>query len=267
MKRFGVLCGLPRSGSTLLCSILNQHPRIYASSTSPLPYVVSAASAAFTNAPETKSELLTNPDTDARVNRAVDGLVRGWYGDEHDVVIDKGRWWGSLSLQIKAIYPDAPIICCVRDPRAVFGSIEKQHAKNPLLDDANSPQERTQYARADRMFSPEGIVGQCIVYVEDLLRRRPKNLTFVEYEALVADPAATMRRLYADIVVEPHEHDFENITCTAIDADGLYLNKFPHTHEQTIEMRESDWSRYLASDLAGVIITRYPGYCRAFGYV
>jgi len=36
MKTLFFLSGLPRSGSTLLGSLLNQHPEIYATPTSPL---------------------------------------------------------------------------------------------------------------------------------------------------------------------------------------------------------------------------------------
>ena len=36
MKQFVMLSGLPRSGSSVLCSMLNQHPDIYASTTSPV---------------------------------------------------------------------------------------------------------------------------------------------------------------------------------------------------------------------------------------
>ena len=36
MKNFIMLSGLPRSGSTVLSSLLNQHPDIFVSTTSPL---------------------------------------------------------------------------------------------------------------------------------------------------------------------------------------------------------------------------------------
>jgi sulfotransferase len=40
MKKLHLIAGLPRSGSTLLCNILNMNPNFYATPTSPLIDVI-----------------------------------------------------------------------------------------------------------------------------------------------------------------------------------------------------------------------------------
>ena len=56
-KKINVICGLPRSGSTLLCNILNQNPDFHASSTSPLAQTLGALSQFLSTSPEVKSDL------------------------------------------------------------------------------------------------------------------------------------------------------------------------------------------------------------------
>ena len=60
MESFNVVCGLPRSGSTLLCNLLNQNPEVYASSTSIVPVILGSTSNIISNSPEFKSLLIRN---------------------------------------------------------------------------------------------------------------------------------------------------------------------------------------------------------------
>lgn len=268
MAGFNVICGLPRSGSTLLCNILNQNPRFHASSTSALSYGVNALTQLWSNSPEVKSDLHNDKvGTELRLKYALSGMITGWYAHRTEpVIFDKGRSWCTASLILKQLYPDSVIIACVRDLRAVFGSCEKQHKVNPLLDDSPDPMQRTQYSRADRMFAPNGVIGSCVVGVEDLLRRRPKGLVFVQYESLVKSPKTVLQEVYAELGEDYYKHDFTDVANTADDVDALYLCKFPHTGDGPVEPRPDDWQEHVAPDLAQQIMQRYQGYNRAFSY-
>lgn len=240
--KFHVLCGMPRSGSTMLASLLNQNPRFHASSTSALPYVMESISVRLSNTPEVKSDLAADREAaEARLVRASRAYLHAWYDDVAPVVFDKARSWSTSALLLEQLVPDAKMIVLVRDPRAVFASIERQHARFPLLDVAQTPVERTVYDRASKLFAPEGIIGQCIVGVEDLLRRRLPSLVLVHYEHLVAEPEMVLRRIYQEIGEEYYAHDFVNIKNTATDLDVMYFNKFPHDGSGPVEVREDYW--------------------------
>ena len=260
---------MPRSGSTMLCSLLNQNPRFYASSTSCLAQTVRSVSALWSRAPEIKSDLLHDKDAaEARMGRATRGLIEGWYADEADrVVFDKGRLWNYNALLLRHLFPTATLIVCVRDLRNIFASIERHHETNPILDEASVPRERTVYTRADTMFGPEGLVGQPIVGVEDLLRRRLPFVEVVQFESLVANPRLAMDRIYAAIGEEPYDHDYDRVASTATDADALYLNKYPHHYADGPVRDPGDpWRQTVPSDIAQLLIDRFPAYNRAFGY-
>lgn len=268
--RFNVLTGLPRSGSTLICNLLNQNPKFFASSTSCVPQLVNSLSFNWSNSPEIKGMLATDTEgTNKRMRHTARSMVEAWYAQEgKEVVFDKSRAWASSSLLLQDVFPEAKIIVTIRDLRNVFASVEKQHRKNPMLDEANNLVEKTIYNRADRMFGPEGLIGAPILGIEDLARRRPNGVIYVMYEAFSQNPQVAMDRIYQELGEEPFRHDFDNVVNVATDPDALYLNKYPHKGEGKIEPCDPDeWKKYLSPDLGSTIMTRFADFNRFFGYV
>jgi sulfotransferase len=169
---------------------------------------------------------------------------------------------------LKKIYPSAKIIVTVRDLRAVFASIEKQHRKNPLVDISGDGISKGIYQTADAMFAPTGMIGHCIEGIMDLIRRKPEGVVYVAYEAFSQNPGAIMGRIYDAIGEAPYKHDFDNVVNTAIDCDGHYLNKYPHKGEGKIEpCNTNEWKDYISPDLAQTIMQRFAAFNQFFGYV
>lgn len=269
MKSFNVISGLPRSGSTLLCNILNQNPDFYAGSTSPLPELIGS----FTKTASTCSEIvsaLTNDteQTTKKLQKMISSMIFEWYSDKDKIVFDKSRGWSFNSLLLQNMFQNIKIIVTVRDLRSIFGSIEKQHRKNPIFDLAQNPNQKTIHNRADAMLSPEGVIGQCVIGIEDVLARTPQNVFIMQYEAFTLDPSTKMRELYQFLEIEYYDHTFEDIKGTAEDVDALYLNKFPHEGIGTIKpTNRNEWQQYVPNDLAQLIGQRYPSYNQRFGYM
>lgn len=266
---FHVVTGLPRSGSTLLCNILNQNPAFHASSTSVLPQTLATLSGLWSNSPEIKSDLINDRDrTNERMLRGMRALVEEWYADQGDkLVFDKGRGWALNALLLKQLYPESRILVTVRDLRAVFGSVEKQHRANPILDHAGTILQKALYTRADQMFSAEGLIGGPIAGVEDLVRRQLPGVMIVQYEALSKNPGFVLDKVYAELGCEPFEHDFNNVEATSTDVDALYLDKFEHRGNGKVEPAEtSDWQKFVSPDLGTTIMQRFPFYNKAFSY-
>lgn len=262
--KFHAITGLPRSGSTLLCNVLAQNPKFYASSTSVIAPSVAGLTNLWSNSPEVKSDLAHDKDrTEKRLQRTLKAMIDCWYVDEKSkTVFDKSRGWAMHSLVLQQIYPQAKIIAMVRDLRSVFASIEKQHRKNPILDHTTG---QPIAGRADQMFSPDGMIGGPVMGVLDLIARQPPGMVVIQYETFVQNPQMIMEKLYAELGEKPCEHDFEAVKNTATDLDALYLNKFPHEGSGKIEPGEG-WQEYVPSGLASQIMGRFPNYNQAFGY-
>jgi sulfotransferase len=203
-------------------------------------------------------------ETEQRMNKSMTNLVEGWYeGKGKEVIFDKSRGWNTNHLMLKHLYPSAKIIVCVRDLRNVYSSVEKQHRKNPLLDGSI----KTIYEKADKMFSPDGMLGGCIQGVEDIIRR-DVDAIYVKYEALAANPDKIMRQVY-DYIDEDYymEHNFDNVENVSIDCDGFYLNKFPHLGCGKVSPGDpKEYEKFLAPDLAKTIYDRFESYNKFFNY-
>lgn len=270
MKSFNVVTGMPRSGSTLLCNVLNQNPKFYASSTSPLAGFVGAAGNYFTYAAEFKNMLINNgEESEMRLKASVDAFLYEWYnGKDKEVIFDKSRAWASNALALRDIIPDSLIIVMVRDLRSIFGSVEKQHRRSPILDEAVNLQEKSVFSRADVMFSPQGLIGAPLLGVEDLCARQLPNVLFVSYEIFSSNPELILDRIYSKLEVDMFKHDLNDVKNVAEDVDGMYLNKYPHEGSGKIQppSNPEEWREYVPEGLANNLMAAFPRYNQMFGY-
>jgi len=268
MKALNAIAGVPRSGSTLLCNILNQNPAFHATDTSAIPEIMGTLTSTISINAEIQGLLAVDSEkTEQRIREAMRALVSSWYSEMDKVVFDKSRGWAFHGVLLADLFPEAKIIATVRDLRNVFGSIEKQHRKAPFFDMATNPMDKTIMQRADVMMSPTGMIGTCVVGLQDLISRCPKRVHVVRFESLAHDPKTNLSEIYEFLELEPYEHDFDNIENVSNEPDHLYLNKFPHNGDGKVEKTDRNaWQEYLTPDLAQMIHSRYPDYNKLFGY-
>ena len=83
------ISGLPRSGSTLLCNVLNQNPRFNASSTSELPAFLSSITHQWTNSIDVKNELnMDKEKTEEKMLRTMRAYTNAWLHSDKEVVFE-----------------------------------------------------------------------------------------------------------------------------------------------------------------------------------
>jgi len=267
MKEFHVITGMLRSGSTLLCNLLNQNERNFASSTSGLCNVLAAATSALSISDEVRSELIVSKEGALeKVRRVQRGIIESWYEDlpEGTIIFDKSRGWSAHALLLNRILPEAKLIVMVRDIKGVVASIEKQHRKTAELE-PNMAEAHTFTQRMGLQLAEGGIIGSAINAIMDLAFRNPDNVIFVKYELLVRDPKATMQWLYKEMGKSQFIHDFENVQNTAKDVDGLYWHKFPHEGMGKV-IPLNDVDRYIPDFIQDEIDTKFPSYNSKFSY-
>jgi len=104
------LSSIPRSGSTLLTSLLNQRPDVYASPTSNLCDTMGAAVKAWEKNPITKASGAKEED----LIRILQGIQHSRY-DTDKLVFDKSREWvAPRTIQTLGKWQDVKIIATVR---------------------------------------------------------------------------------------------------------------------------------------------------------
>lgn len=259
------LAGLPRSGSTLLANILEQHPDVHVSPTSTLVGCVGAVQQVLTSGDGVPSELAGDPEMLDRYRAAVRGLTDGWYSTvEEPVIIDKGRGWPSLWLLALDVWDDPKMIVTVRDPRDVIASIERQHRKTAVIGAAHGPMLRES---AELMMGPDGLVGTPMRWIEDLIRRGVENVLFVRYESMAVDPKPVLDRTVEHLGLSAFEFDVDDVLArTPVEEDAVWRYKFPHDGTGVVKPPEGHWSDMMDDQLAADIAGVCPLYMASFMY-
>jgi len=229
------ISGLPRSGSTLLAGILRQNPRFHAGMTSPVGSMYMALETAMSRRNETAVFI---DDTQRRA--VLKGLFSNYYGATHaaKVVFDTNRAWCTKLPALSQLFPEARVICCVRNIAWIMDSIERLVRRNAFELSGMFGFEPgfTVYSRINRLASGDGLVG----YALDALREgffgeEASRMILVEYQALARAPRDTMRHLYT-MLDEPYfEHDFENVEYQADDFDVALGARGLHTVRRRVE--------------------------------
>ncbi len=208
---FHFISGLPRSGSTLLAAILRQNPDFHAGMSSPVASLFDGIIAQVSAG----SELASMVDAGQR-ERLLRGLFESYYADiDRPVVFDTNRAWTAQLPALMKLFPDARLICCVRDVAWVMDSLEKQYRANAFEHTRlfNSPAERsTVYTRVEALSGANRLVG----YAWHALREacyseHADRLVLVDYDLLTARPADVMGLLYQFLEREPFAHDFDAV--------------------------------------------------------
>lgn len=216
-----MISGLPRSGSTLLSSILNQNPKFSAGIDNPLNHVLLASIRAFST-----EEFFTESIEVKRIN-VLRGIVKSFYEDDmHDVVFNSSRLWtGSLPL-INLLYPDAKIICCVRDIGWILDSLEKLYNENPTVfskgfyGSLENTLHTDVFLRADNFMGDTGFLMRAIRSLQTAYFSEYNNkMMLIEYDDLVQNPKETLRKLYHFIDEPWFDHDFNNTEASYEDFD------------------------------------------------
>ena len=209
MKQFHFLSGLPRSGTTLLSTILNQNPKFQASISGPL--------ARFTRAIIEQSSAMSGYRHQCpaeKRKKIIKGIFDNYYDDpEKEVSFDTNRGWSLLTPFIKDLYPQSKLIICVRDPRWVLDSFERLFRKNPYDKSLMIPDEfnGNVYERCDYLMRTDSTVGFAYRGICQAITSDEKSMIMlVEYEQLCKNPAGMIKAIYNFIDEPYYEHDFNN---------------------------------------------------------
>jgi len=128
-KTFYFMAGLPRSGSTLLSSILNQNPRFYSGPSSPVLGAMFAVEQDFMG-----NELYHGYPKPDQVREIIGNIPHHFYSDvQQPVVFDKNRAWTARVPYIEGyIGEQAKILVPVRRIDEILTSILTMIHRNPF---------------------------------------------------------------------------------------------------------------------------------------
>lgn len=219
-KTYYFMAGLPRSGSTLLSSILNQNPRFYSGPSSPVLSTMFVIENHLL-----QDELYHGYPKPDQMNGMIGDVINHFYSDvEQPVIIDKNRAWVARVPYIEGyIKQNAKIICPVRDIEEILTSMIMMIRRNPykegnprinFIDEQlvklNIPINDNN--RCEYIAGPDGILGQSLnAIMEGINAGFGNRFHYVEYNDLVNRPKETLNKLYEFLGEEPFDHKFEDL--------------------------------------------------------
>ena len=242
-KTIHFIAGLPRSGSTLLCNILNQNPRFHATSTSGILDIILA----IRNQWENVNEFRASPNKDGK-NAVVKGILQNYYSTiDRPVIFDKSRGWcGHIELAEHILESEIKVIVPVRAITDILSSFEKLWRNQ--AHEWQFPQEKTNYydwqtveGRADVWMKNDLPVGIAYNKLRDAISRGfADRLLFVEFEYLTESPKGTMEQVYSFLGDDYYDHDFNNVKQTTSENDDIHGIPGLHTIRPVVKPVVSD---------------------------
>tara|TARA_B100000287_G_C20557522_1_gene751073 strand:- start:105 stop:926 length:822 start_codon:yes stop_codon:yes gene_type:complete len=217
-RKYFFLAGLPRSGTTLLSSLLNQNPEIGVSANSFL------ADHFYNTAMLNFDERLVNfPDNNSLndlISSTFDSYYKSW---PQKYIIDKGPWGTPSNLGLLKVYlqNEIKIVVTVRDIVELIASwihLDADRLREELDKDIQNNRRFNESYKSDIellceiVTRPDGQLEQYLFSLHNLLKEENRQyLHLVEYKDLVQSPERTLRGVYKFLGIDSHNHEYKFI--------------------------------------------------------
>lgn len=228
---FVALSGLPRTGSTLLTSILSQNPEIHAEGQSAVCQLMWDMQESCATEFSCKSMAANGRTTTADdLMRAIPAIYYKNVTARH--IVDKCRSWtfpSNVEMLRRYVTNDPKIIVMVRPVAEVVRSFVELRKQNGWIGD---PETDLWEPNTEPLTRP-------LMGVEYARAHNNGEYLFVEYDNLVDDPKATVQRVYDFCEWEPFDHWFTGITNPHPENDTVW--NFPGLHDIRPEIGRREW--------------------------
>ena len=260
------LTGLPRSGSTLLCNLLAQHPEICSTASSPLSHIL-------INMRQTWStDLFLRAQLDHDYKRIEESLINGARGfiegyhknKNSSNVVDKNRSWLAQYEFVQTVAPKTKFIITIRDLRNIWWSVEKQHRKTQILSFPDETNPNNTQVRLAQLFSPTGVIGSALTNINNIkYSDYTENTIYVwRYEDFIANPQLEMTKLFTWLNLD--DFKFEKVKQITNESDGFYNFKYPHKVQECNISEINPKQEVIFGDIADKIRADYDWFWNSF---
>jgi sulfotransferase len=229
MDRFAFLAGLPRTGSTVLGTLLSQHPSLHPTRTSCVRDLLNYVK---------KFNLGESPYYDVKdPNSPVWGMMRGMLlgAYEHvteEVVVEKDRGWaGDVALVRKLTGSEPKILSPVRSIPEIIASfvlLSRRIGTTSKIED-----EVRLAGRESNTWSLSRVIWEKYIYANWKVfkagyEQDPDCFLLLEYDDIVSRPKKTMAIIYTYLDVEPWAPTTTGLVNPNPEDDAVYGMKGLH---------------------------------------
>ena len=227
-KKIFFLAGFPRSGNTLLTSILNQNPDICCTPNSITLEIMKdlfllKSTDVFQNFPDEQS-----------LDNVMDEVYNLYYKNwNYKYIIDRGPAGtiSNLKLLKKHFKQEIKVVFLVRPLLEVLASWITWANKTPdnyLKKIATNPTEACHW-----LMNKKGQIIMELLCMQNLLKPENKHMIhFVDYEEIVSKPGPTIKGIYKFLGIPPFKHrftDLDQVVVNGLGYDDTIMGKDMHT--------------------------------------
>jgi sulfotransferase len=238
MDRFGFLAGLPRTGSTVLGTLLSQHPNLHPTATSVVRHQLNYIK---------KFGLGESPYYDVKdPTSPCWGIMRGilYGGYKHvaeEVVIEKDRGWAADIPLLKTLTGENPcILSPVRPIPEIIASfllLSEKIGKRSKIED-----ELRLAGRESNLWSLTRVIWEKYIYAswrdfKGGFESNPECFLLLEYNDIVTDPKRTMNLITTHLDVSPWSPVTSGLINPNPENDSVY--GMPGLHDVKPELRRT----------------------------
>ena len=261
---------MPRAGSTLIQNILGQNPEFYVTPTSGVFDFLFNARTIYSASPEVKAQ---DADTMEKAWKGYcRGAIDGYFNAITDkpYVIDKCRGWNGEYNFIKFYDENPKIISMIRDPRAVYASMEKKYRANPQLEHGIANWGDLTGTTTDKRVVhwsntlPIGPIMDRIYQV--LLDGTHENILFIKFEDLTINPDRELKKIYEYLELPYYKHDFNNVEQITHEDDKIWGVFGDHKIKNKVVPVKEDFKEILGHSGCQLLTDNYPWFYEAFNY-
>ena len=212
------LSGLPRSGSTVISSLLNQHPKIHSSSTSGLIDIMGAICAAWEGSPSTVAQN-SNKDEVYRLLRT--SIESKYEPISKEVIVDKNRGWANsiiMETMKHVINCEPKIIATVRHPADCAASFVR----------VAKPKDLDSFLRNSELIKH---LKSSYATLKDGFEKNPNNFCFIDYDEFLSNPQQEMDKICDFLDIEKYNFDFDNIDTNVVSEKDEEAWGIPDLHK------------------------------------
>ena len=231
MNQFMFISGLPRTGSTLLSSILSQNPKLYSEGNSGVCQLMwDMQQSCLLNIDE---QLAANGREFTQID-LISSIPEIYYkGLDDKVIFDKCRSWTfpkNIELIKKYITSTPKIIVLERPLHEIVASFVALRRANNFI---GNPED----GLLDNLSEP---IVRSLMGVNWAKQNNNGEFLFVSYDDLTLNTQSTIEKIYSFCELEPFEHDFTNIVNKHKENDATYGMLGQHDVRPQIGKRDLD---------------------------
>lgn len=245
MRKFNIIGGMPRAGTTLAAQLLSMNETFHVTPTSAILDTLKVMRSNFSQDPtwrgQDRLKIMDN------FRNGMNGFLEGFFHDK-DVVFDKCRGWSNHISMLDTIRgdKDTKILFFYRNPVEIIGSIEAQYQKTILLENPDEASAPGAFATLDRrigtFMNDGGIVSYPVEILRDAIEMGYQDrILIVKYFDLTNNTQAVLDTIHEFIGEPKKSYDLTRLKQATFEYDGLYNYKFPHLiKEGSVKFKPSD---------------------------